>query len=170
MSRKQKKIDVIILHTNGAFVEKKLAADEFGAELGGLMEALPNKKADRSAYVDEDGYHKKLPQNAWSNFLRQEGYVFTHPVVGKVLLCSLARNGNDTSISKGVKLSVTRYFSTHFERALGGEESVSSETVESESEQEMTQAEVQQIVEERREQPTTATTADCISTCFSSPI
>ncbi len=171
MSRKQRKIDVIVLHANGTFVEKKLAVDGFGAELGGLMEPLPHKKADRSAYVDEDGYSKKLPQSAWSNFLQQEGYVFTHPVVGKVLLCSLGRNGNDTSVTKGVKLSVNRHFTTHFERVLGGEEEdVPSEPEESESEQEMTQDRVQQLVEKSREQPTVAATADCISTCFSSPI
>ena len=153
---KKKAVSVVVLHTNGAFEEKRLAVTEFDTELGGYLEALPTKKPTQTAYVNEDGLSKGLARNAWTDFLRQESYLCPRQVVGKVILCSLSRNGNDTDVSKAVLLAVNRYYESNFARKLDENKPDASSvaSVDEKEDVEPTQDVIQRLIAASRANPT----------------
>jgi hypothetical protein len=119
----ERRVDVILLETNGRYEQRLLSTADFAHRLGcRFMDSLPNKKPDVAAYVDEDAREKRLANNAWADFLQQRGFLFKLPLKGRVILCGRKKCGNDESVTNELLLSVRHYFTTHFERSLEQEE------------------------------------------------
>ena len=113
-----KMIEVIVLRTDGGYEVKRLKGDykAMGAEVGGNIELLPHAKPTVTAYVNEEGWLKQLECNAWTGYLREQGFaVSKRGVAGNIVLCRCDKKGNDCDVDEAFLASVRTYHNLLFD-------------------------------------------------------
>jgi hypothetical protein len=117
-------LKVIVLHCRGLYSVKQVHPGELGTEVGGYLELLPHRKPSWCAYCNEEGRLLKLPDNAWSGFLREQGFAIRGDVCGDVALLSADREGNERDVTGAQNQAVQSYFRRHFEKVKDGDDDV----------------------------------------------
>jgi len=116
-------IEVVVLHWNGPYSVKMVKLGELGREVGGYVELLPHPDPSWTGYCNEEGRLRNMPENVWSQFLREQGFLIAGNICGDVVLCDTDENGEEMSISEQRKLAVQAYSNEHF---AGGDDDSSS--------------------------------------------
>ena len=102
---------VLVLTADGACAVKWLRSSQFGAELGGWLQLVPHAEDQAlTAYVNEEGERERLPCSAWSDFMRQQGFlVGARGLLGTLVLCSCSPEGEDGNVPHALVRAAESY-------------------------------------------------------------